>query len=219
MTAKIIYLNGWPTNVTTLLKSFSPYGRFTKSLLAGNSAIGPSFCTFPSLCISIHLHPSPSTAFPPRKMPFPPCPFCWLHPPPAINLPCSLAALPGALSHRGSAPPFFKPPLILPSPQKPIHIQLQWMEIGGRLPLKPKPCQLPSNSESPTADKNNPLKNRMNRINPVSPHCTRRSSVSKPCTETVCARQGRSVWVTVHETKLLGRGLGPSPSLPCTSVY
>lgn len=80
------------------------------------------------------------------------------------------------------------------------------METGGRLPLPPKHGQLPSNSNSPTADKNKPFKNRMSQINPMSPCCTRRNSVSTPCVKTACARQRRSVWV---------REVAGAPDLPC----
>ena len=138
MTAKIIYLNGWFTNITLLFKSLFLYGCFIKSLLTCKSSTGPSFL-YASPSISTH-----SLSF--WEDVFSSSPFCWLRAPTTINLPCSLGVLPGATSHCGPSPPFCKPALILPSPRKPIHIWSSWMEIGGWLPLKPKPHQLSSPS-------------------------------------------------------------------------
>jgi len=203
MTAKIIYLNGWFTNITILFKSLFLYGCFIKSLLTCKSSIEPSF-----------LYASPPTAFPSGKMSFPPCPVCWLRAPTTINLPCSLGVLPGATSHCGPSPPFCEPALILPSPQKPIHIRSSRMETGGWLPLKPKPHQLPSDSISPTTDKNKPLKTEWVRLIQCLLIAPRRNSFSTPWMEAACARQGRSTWVTVHRRKLLGS----ATALPYTSV-
>lgn len=153
MTAKIIYLSGWFTNITILFKSLFLYGCFIKSLLTCKSSIEPSFL-YASPSISTHSLSSWEDVFSPH-------PFCWLCTPVTINPPCSLGVLPRDTSHCGPYPPFCKPPLVLPSPPKPIHIWLSWLEIGGWLPLKPKPHQLPSDSISPTTDKNKPFKNRI----------------------------------------------------------
>lgn len=73
------------------------------------------FADPPAIPLSWHPYPSPPTASPPGKVPFPLCPFCQPHPPSAINLLCSATVLLGTISPV-DIPSCFKVLLIRPSP-------------------------------------------------------------------------------------------------------